>query len=63
MTGGFNAPAATECEAERRNLLALHAMELDWGAGRFDYAKIRGILTGQPSEACEHEPRAPGETR
>jgi len=44
-----------ECEAERRNLQALHAMELDWGSGKFDYAKIRGILTGKESEQCAHE--------
>lgn len=45
---------AQECEASRRNLQALHAMELDWGSGRFDYGKIRGILTDTPkcAEQC-----------
>jgi len=42
-----------ECEAERRNLQALFEMELDWGSGKFDYAKIRGILTGKATETCE----------
>lgn len=40
------------CEAERRNLQALHAMEVDWGAGVFDYAKIRAILTGRNEDEC-----------
>jgi hypothetical protein len=37
----------TSCEAADRNKQALHVMELDWGSGKFDYAKIRGILTGE----------------
>ena len=45
-----------ECEADRRNRQALYVMELDWGSGRFDYGKIRGILTGhdtpQDAEQC-----------
>ena len=45
----------TDCDADRRNRQALYELELDWGAGKFDYAKIRGILTGKESEACEHE--------
>lgn len=43
------------CEAERRILMALHAMELDWGSGMFDYSKIRGILAGKDTEQCEHD--------
>jgi hypothetical protein len=38
-----------ECEAEERILQALYEMENSWGAGVFDYAKIRRILTG---DAC-----------
>lgn len=41
-----------ECEAERRNKQALHAMELDWGAGAFDYAKTRVILTCRNLDQC-----------
>jgi hypothetical protein len=37
------------CDAADRNKQALYAMELDWGSGKFDYAKIRGILTGEDS--------------
>lgn len=44
-----------ECEAGRRNRQALHALELDWGAGKFDYTKIRDILTGRGTEPCEAE--------
>lgn len=44
--------APSPCEAERRNLQALHAMEVDWGAGVFNYAKIRGILTGRDKDEC-----------
>jgi len=47
---------ARECEADRRNRMALYELELDWGSGRFDYGKIRGILTGrdtpQDAEQC-----------
>lgn len=45
----------TECEAERRIKMALHQMELDWGSGRFDYAGLRGMLTGKESEQCTHD--------
>ncbi|MDQ0854797.1 hypothetical protein QFZ79_002908 [Arthrobacter sp. V4I6] len=41
-----------ECEAERRNLQALYELELDWGSGKFDYGKIRGILTGRDTVKC-----------
>ena len=44
-----------DCEAERRNRQALHAMELDWGSGRFDYGKIKAMLTGRDTPDCaEH---------
>ena len=36
-----------DCEAESRITRALFALELDWGAGTFDYRKIRDILTGE----------------
>lgn len=45
------ATAPTECEAQRRNLQALHAMEVNWGRGVFDYGKVRALLTGT-REAC-----------
>jgi hypothetical protein len=41
-----------ECEAERRIREALHAMEVDWGRGTFDYGKIRAILTSHSSDTC-----------
>lgn len=44
-----------ECEAERRNRQALYEMENAWGAGTFDYGKIRRILTGRDQEPCEHQ--------
>lgn len=44
-----------ECEAERRNRQALHAMEVDWGKGLFDYGKIRAILAGSRVEQCLDE--------
>jgi hypothetical protein len=47
-----------ECEAERRNRQALHAMEVDWGRGVFDYAKIRALLTGPIIETCQGGHRA-----
>jgi hypothetical protein len=40
---------AVRCDAADRNKQALYAMELDWGSGKFDYAKIRGILTAEDS--------------
>lgn len=43
-----------ECEAERRIKQALYELELQWGAGHFDVGKIRGLLTGKPSEQCAH---------
>lgn len=42
----------SECEAGRRNRQALHTLELDWGAGKFDYTKIREILTGRDTTPC-----------
>lgn len=47
-----------ECEAERRNRQALHTMEVDWGRGVFDYAKIRALLTGRIIETCQGGHRA-----
>lgn len=41
-----------DCEAETRITQALYELELGWGAGVFDYAKIRRILTGQATEHC-----------
>jgi hypothetical protein len=35
-----------DCDHERRNKQALYQLELQWGAGRFDYAEIKAILTG-----------------
>jgi hypothetical protein len=49
---GATATAMPECEAERRNRQALHALEVDWGRGVFDYGKIRAILAGPSSEEC-----------
>ena len=46
------AGTTTECEAERRNRKALHALEVDWGNGVFDYGKIRAILAGSSREEC-----------
>jgi hypothetical protein len=42
--------AMTDCEADQRNLQALHQLELDWGSGTFNYTNIRRILTG--TEKC-----------
>ncbi len=50
--GPTNATTPT-CEAERRNLQALHALEVDWGRGVFDYGKIRAILGGRSTEECQ----------
>lgn len=47
--------APAPCEAERRIMRTLYEMEIDWGAGTFDYAKIRGILTGRDTERCDHQ--------
>ena len=45
-----------ECEADRRNKQALYVLENEWGQGRFDYAKIKGILAARDTEACTCEP-------
>lgn len=50
--------ALPQCEAERRNRQALHAMEVDWGRGVFDYGKIRALLTGRGTQACQDGHRA-----
>lgn len=42
----------TGCEAQRRNRQALHALEVDWGNGVFDYGKIRALLAGLSREEC-----------
>lgn len=42
-----------ECEAEGRIRQALHAMDVDWGRGTFDYGKIRALLTGHSTETCQ----------
>ncbi|MDQ0756094.1 hypothetical protein QFZ61_002081 [Arthrobacter sp. B3I4] len=57
MTSVTPIPDVPECEAERRNVQALHAMEVDWGAGIFDYGKIKGILTGRDNGDCDGELR------
>jgi hypothetical protein len=41
-----------ECEAEERNRQAIYQLELDWGAGTFNYAKIKNILTGHDTINC-----------
>jgi hypothetical protein len=51
----FEAPVKhpePDCEAEERNRQAIYQMELDWGAGTFNYAKIKNILTGHDTTAC-----------
>ena len=45
----------SQCEAEERNKRALHQLELDWGAGMFDYRKIQRILRGDSPAECDHE--------
>lgn len=44
-----------DCEAETRITQALFEMEIGWGAGVFDYGKIKRILTGQ---RCDCPPAA-----
>lgn len=41
-----------DCEAAERNKQALHELELQWGAGRLDYGRIRAILTGRDVDEC-----------
>lgn len=41
-----------ECEAEERITRALFEMELAWGAGQFDYGKLKRILTAKTGEEC-----------
>ena len=48
--------ARTECEAEQRNLKTLHQLELDWGAGVFNYTTTKRNLTGR--ETCNHKEQA-----
>lgn len=50
---GKTGTTTPECEAARRNLQALHALEVDWGRGVFDYGKIRAILAGRSTEECQ----------
>ena len=44
-----------KCEAEDRITRALYVMENDWAAGSFDYAKIRGMLTGRDTPDCAEQ--------
>ena len=45
-----------ECEAERRNLQAVFAIEIAFGSGRIDLGEIKGILTGRDTPDCrEHD--------
>lgn len=44
-----------KCEAEDRITRALYAMRNDWHDGRFDYAKIRGMLTGRDTPDCAEQ--------
>ena len=44
-----------QCEAEDRITRALYAMRNDWHDGRFDYAKIRGMLTGRDTPNCAEQ--------
>lgn len=56
-----NEITAPKCEAERRIRQALHALEVDWGRGVFDYGKIRALLTIRSAETCEGGHRATDE--
>lgn len=53
-----NEVTVPECDAERRNRQALHALEVDWGRGVFDYGKIRALLTDRSIETCQGGHRA-----
>ncbi|MDQ0241204.1 hypothetical protein J2S94_003297 [Arthrobacter bambusae] len=39
-----------EESAESRNRQALHQLDVDWGNGQFNYAKVRAILAGTRPE-------------
>ncbi|MDR6794838.1 hypothetical protein J2X12_002849 [Pseudarthrobacter oxydans] len=45
----------SDCEAETRITQALFELEIGWGAGVFDYGKIKSILIGGSHEECRHE--------
>ena len=47
-----------DCEAETRITQALFEMEIGWGAGVFDYGKIKRILTGECCDSHEAAPAA-----
>lgn len=42
-----------ECEADRRNRMALYLLENEWGAGRIDVGQLKRILRGGEPDICE----------
>jgi hypothetical protein len=40
----------SECEAERRNKMALYVLDNEWGSGRIDVGALQRLLRGEPCE-------------